>query len=47
MARLTLELDAKSAPLTRVKLRDLRVQGQPVALARYVEQLSFPPAATR
>jgi hypothetical protein len=42
--RLTLELDAQGSQ-TRVLLRDLRVQGQPVALARYVEQLSFSSAA--
>jgi hypothetical protein len=46
-ARLTLELNADGAPQTRVILRDLRVQGQPGALARYVAQLSFPPNATR
>jgi hypothetical protein len=46
-ARLTLELYAKGASTTRVILRDLRVQGQPVALARYVGQLSFPPPVAR
>jgi hypothetical protein len=46
-SRLSLEFDAKDATQTRVLLRDLRVQGQPVALARYVDQFSFPPAAAR
>ena len=41
---LTLEVEAEGAAPTRVILRDLRVQGQPVALAQYVEQLSFSPA---
>lgn len=46
-ARLTLELDANGAAQTRVILRDLRVQGQPAALASYVQQLSYPPAVTK
>jgi hypothetical protein len=40
-SRLTLELDAGGPVETRIKLRDLRVQGQSAALARYVERFPF------
>jgi hypothetical protein len=46
-AQLSVELEPQGPLPTRVTMHDLRVQGQPPALAAHVSVLAFPPAAVR